>query len=302
MKILRIFDTSTFVHAGSVNKYSFVSAKLVEEADGFVERRMYTGGASLLWNTLYDVYGTCDLAFCCDRKPTIKQEMYSLYKSSRPHDIEKSKQKKICEYILKDCGLTVLADEGYEADDFIYSLVRDKKSEYDHIYIYTGDSDLYFLVSDNVTILPSSSRAKMVTRDNYTYTAGKKDTYTPYNALTFYKILAGDKTDDIPPLDPEKSYLLRSVFDNDTYYPVMGSKEAMTFTLSRFGDDVRAQCELVFPLDVRVPEEFSAGDKIRIAEWGHAIKNKLWRHNGPISPHVKQCIEEMADLGYYAER
>lgn len=301
MKVLRIFDVSTFVHAGAVNRHSFVAPDLVLEDDGYRERRIYTGGVSLLWNTLYDVYGTCDLVFCCDTRPTVKQDMFDGYKATRPHNPEKSKMKKACQYILEDCGLEVLCEDGYEADDFIYSLVRDKKKEYDHIYIYTADSDLYFLVDDNVTILPSSSRAKKVTKQNYTYTAGKKDSYTPYNSMTFTKILEGDKSDNIPGLSDQRCRQLYSIFYNDLYFPYMGDKETMMHVLTPFGEDVKSQCELVFPLDVRTPSEFKKGDKLRIAEWGNAVKNKLWLHNKPLSKHILDCIEEMAELGYYAE-
>ena len=52
-------------------------------------------------------------------------------------------------------------------------------------------------MSDNVTVLPNSSRSKTVTKQNFTYTA-RTGKYTPYNALTFYKILEGDKSDNIP--------------------------------------------------------------------------------------------------------
>lgn len=301
MKDLRIFDVSTYIHAGKVNRRSFLQAPLLERDDMYVERRLYTGGTSFLWNTIYEVYGTADLVFCCDTRPTVKQSMYGYYKGSRAHDDGVSKQKRIAEYILRDCGLEVLKEDGYEADDFIYSVVRDKKREYDHIYIYTADSDLYFLVSDNVTVLPSSSRAKMVTKDNYTYTAGKKDSYTPYNSMTFSKILFGDSSDDIPPLPADTINMLHDLLWKDPYFKVMGDKETMLQILTPFGEEVVNQCNLVFPMDMRVPEEFSKGDKIRIAEWGNAMNNKLWRSSQPVPQHIKDCILEMCDLGYYSE-
>lgn len=301
MRELRIFDVSTFVHAGKVNKHSFLTPELKEIDDEFVEQRIYTGGVSLLWNTLYKVYGTCDLAFCLDTKPTIKQEMYDGYKANRQHNHEVWKQKRAMEYILKNCGFETLIEEGYEADDFIYSIVRDNKKKYDQIYIYTGDSDLYFLVDDNVTILPSSSRAKKVTKQNYTYTAGKKDSYIPYNATTFLKILEGDTSDNIPPLNPDISYRVRQGYYNDLFYEFLGDKETLREIFQRFGPEAIAQCELILPLDVRTPEVFKEGDKIRIAEWGNAIKNKLYRNNQPLPNHILASIEEMADLGLCAD-
>ena len=53
-----------------------------------------------------------------------------------------------------------------------------------------ADSDLYILVRDNVST-PTSSQAKTVTMDNYSYTC-KKGKETPYNSVVFQKFLAGD--------------------------------------------------------------------------------------------------------------
>lgn len=300
MKVLRIFDVSPFVHAGAVNKYAMLLPELVDNGESFEERRIYAGGASLIWNVLYYEYGKCDMVFCCDRWPSVKQGMYEYYKANREHKEGIHKAKEVTEYILNDCGFTVLAEEGYEADDFIYSLVRDHKKHYDHIYIYTGDSDLYFLVSDNVTVLPNSSRSKTVTKQNFTYTA-RTGKYTPYNALTFYKILEGDKSDNIPPLPGYLQSVVRNVFDKEIYHPVLGDKETVSQLLNPLNPEIAHQVSLVFPLDMQVPSEFATGDKIRIAEWGNAFRNKLWKHNKGIPDHIQEKIEEMADMGLYTE-
>lgn len=300
MRVLRIFDVSPFVHAGAVNKHAMLLPELVDNGESFEERRIYAGGASLIWNILYYEFGKCDMVFCCDRWPSVKQGMYEYYKGSREHKEGIHKAKEVTEYILDDCGFTVLAEDGYEADDFIYSLVREHKSHYDHIYIYTGDSDLYFLVDDNVTILPNSSRSKTVTRQNFTYTA-RTGKYTPYNALTFYKILEGDKSDDIPALPAHLQRYLRDIFDKEMYHPLLGDKETVTQLLSPISKEIADQVSLVFPLDIRVPQEFAPGDKIRVAEWGNAFRNKLWRNNNRIPAHIQDRIEEMSEMGLYTE-
>lgn len=300
MRVLRIFDVSPFVHAGAVNKHAMLLPELVDNGESFEERRIYAGGASLIWNVLYYEFGKCDMVFCCDRWPSVKQGMYEYYKGSREHKDGIHKAKEVTEYILNDCGFTVLAEDGYEADDFIYSLVREHKSHYDHIYIYTGDSDLYFLVGDNVTILPNSSRAKTVTRQNFTYTA-RTGKYTPYNALTFYKILEGDKSDDIPALPAHLQRYLREIFDKEMYHPLLGDKETVTQLLSPISKEIADQVSLVFPLDIRVSQEFASGDKIRVAEWGNAFRNKLWRNNNRIPSHIQDKIEEMSEMGLYTE-
>lgn len=249
-----------------------------------------------MWNVLYYEFGKCDMVFCCDRRPTIKQEMCPSYKANREHNHEVSKSKDVCEYILSDCGFTVLSAEGYEADDFIYSLVMEHKKSYDHIYIYTGDSDMYFLVDENVSIEPSSSRAKTVNRQNYTYTV-RKDEFTPYNTSTFYKILFGDTSDGITGLPKDLALKLKEVIDTPVYRNLLGDKETVLQLLGMFGKEASDQGSLVFPLDIRVPQDFAQGDKLRVAEWGNAFRNKMWRTGGDIPYRVQQCIEEMVNLG-----
>ena len=168
MRVLRIFDVSPFVHAGAVNKHAMLLPELVDNGESFEERRIYAGGASLIWNILYYEFGKCDMVFCCDRWPSVKQGMYEYYKGSRDHKEGIHKAKEVTEYILNDCGFTVLAEDGYEADDFIYSLVREHKSHYDHIYIYTGDSDVCGAyacgAAPGLSFLPSQSFSKFVSR------------------------------------------------------------------------------------------------------------------------------------------
>lgn len=296
MKVLRIFDVSAFVHAGMVNRHAYLLPPLDVLPDAFRERRIYCGGTSMLWNILYQHWGTCDMVFCCDRRPTIKQNMYEGYKSSREHKPGVSKSKEVCEYILNDCGLPVLFKDGYEADDFIYSLVQEHKNSYDKIYIYTSDSDLYFLVSENVSIEPSSTRAKRVNMQNYTYTV-RSNLYTPYNVLTFYKVLFGDKGDDIPPLEGGLAMRMREALDVPLYQKFFGDKETAMALIGMFGPEATKQGQLVYPLDVRVPTTFACGDKLRIAEWGNAFHNQYWKTGRRDSARIEECIAEMDKLG-----
>lgn len=297
MKVLRIFDVMPFVHAGKVNGRAYLLPDLDVSLSAFTDSKIFCGGASLIWNILYQYMGTCDMAFCLDESPTIKRAMYPAYKGNRNFNTELGKQKEACYHILRDCGFTTLIDDGYEADDFIYSLVMEYKKYYDHIYVYTGDSDLYMLVDDNVTILPSSSRAKEVTRANFTYTA-RKGVYTPYNALTFYKIISGDTSDNIKGLGGELAGKLRRLYDNEMFHPILANKEAMIALLAESGERARKQAELIFPLDTWIPENFLPGDKQRVAEWGSAFNNSLYKTPSPVSAHVAEQIEYMAAQGW----
>lgn len=73
MKVLRIFDVSPFVHAGAVNKYAMLLPELVDNGESFEERRIYAGGASLIWNVLYYEYGKCSMYSAVIEWPSVKQ-------------------------------------------------------------------------------------------------------------------------------------------------------------------------------------------------------------------------------------
>ena len=185
-RILHLIDTSSAVYAGSVNTRSFIPGPIVDTGNGYKERIIPTGGLNQLFNIIYKHYNTGTIVFCCDRAPTIKRGIFPEYKTTRSFNEKVSIQKEICEYVLNDCGFIVLGEEGYEADDLVYSCVKKFKKQYDHIYVHTGDSDLYLLVDDNVSIEPTHSKAKTVNKANFSY-AAKAGKTTPYNTISFQK-------------------------------------------------------------------------------------------------------------------
>ena len=299
-RILRIFDLSSYAHAGNVNKRAFMDGPIVELTTGYTQRNIPAGGISLLFKQLYYFMGECDMVFCADRNPTIKKEMYPRYKESRTHARDVLIQKEVMERVLKACGFTVLYEEGYEADDFIYSLVQKCKNQYDHIYVHAGDSDLYLLVDDNVSIAQTHSKTKEVNLDNYSYVI-KKNNFTPYNMLSFLKVLNGDASDDIPPMDSTRAQQILDIFDTDFYRPKMGDKKFMRATLEFAAPDILPQFDLVYPLDVAVPDEFGCGDKQLVKEFGYAMKNKLFDFVSSLSPRVNEEINRMAEDGLYLD-
>ena len=69
---------------------------------------------------------------------------------------------------------------------------------------------MYFLVDDRVTIKPSSSRAKEVTRYNYEQVLSKYN--IKYNMMTMTKIICGDTSDCIPGFLRKQGMLLLHYF------------------------------------------------------------------------------------------
>ena len=105
----------------------------------------------------------------------------------------------------------------YEADDLIKEAVRvaKKSNKYNHIYILTNDFDLAPLIDDEVTLYRRSPRSntshaephpyiynyEMISKSNYeSYfkTIGMtKDVKVPYNSILLFKMIRGDKSDNI---------------------------------------------------------------------------------------------------------
>ena len=298
---LYVIDLMPFVHAGHVNKRSFLH-RVEDIGSRAREVRTYTGGTSLIFNTLYDIVGTGDIVICSDRRPTIKQEMLPEYKATRDHNPEITAERKAAEYILQKCNATVLAYSGYEADDIIYTITRKLHDMYDEIYIYTGDSDLFFLVDDKVTIRPSNSRGKLVTRENYEKTKVHGNYYR-YNSITMSKICGGDASDNIPSLPGDVWEEFSEHMFAEPLYPHMGNKETVSYWVSQLCPKALGQVNLVFPLDVPdVPLEFTDIDLHAVRNWGNAINNKIFRGSGDKSFDVAPYVEEMqVKLGIYSE-
>lgn len=295
--ILHLFDLMPFVHAGHVNKRSFLS-KLQFNGASWETLETPTGGVSLLFNQLYNVVGHGDVVVCSDRNPTIKKEMCPGYKGNREHRNDIQVDKASAEYILQKCQVPLFAQTGYEADDIIYTIIKSCYNNYDKIYVYTGDSDLYFLVDDKVSIKPSSSRAKEITRENYE-TAIYKDGCI-YNTCTFLKILYGDTSDCIPKLPSEVAQEMIRRCGIPALVRDLGKYTVVKNLFDHIYPQYSYQVDTVFPLIVpETPTEFTQPDIDMIRNFGAAIKNKYFA--GRMSPNfnVEPFVEDMCSKGIY---
>jgi potential 5'-3' exonuclease len=119
--------------------------------------------------------------------------------------------------LLKQYKQPAIKKFNYEADDLIKEAVRvAKKSEkYNHIYILTNDFDLAPLIDDEVTLYRRSPRSnsshlephpfiynyEMIGKGNYEdyfKTIGMtKEIHVPYNSILLFKMIRGDKSDNI---------------------------------------------------------------------------------------------------------
>lgn len=299
-KDLHIFDMSAFLYAGHVNKNSRLE-QVVQDGASWKTLTTPTGGTSLIFNKLYSLVGKGDIVMCCDRNPTVKKDMFPEYKATRPHKNEIQVEKAAAEYILQQCNISVIARAGYEADDIAYSLVQDLHDMYDHIYIYAGDSDYYFMVDDKVSILPASSRQKEVNRRNYETTA-HRDGCT-YNVRTIVKILEGKSNENMPALSRMDQKRVMDVL----YAPGMDFSNYGNYSVvKRIFDlrfpDLSYRVDLAFPIYIEdMPDTFKEPDKDMIRNFGQAIRNKLFAGKGDKDFDIKSHIRHLHDNGVYLE-
>lgn len=298
-RVLHIFDSLPFIHAGAINKYS-VLEKLVDAGTTWRMQTTPTGGVRWLLKNIYIAAGNGDVFVASDRTPTIKKDMYQEYKANRDHDPVINIQRGVAEYILQECNITVVARAGYEADDIIYSAVKKYYDRYDKIHIYTGDSDMAFLIDEKVDICPASSRAKHITRDNYEEIAIRGG--VKYNCATMFKILCGDRSDNIPALPTEKQYELAKLFYRDGWYEQLGDKAFVREWMQLLSPNEVAQVDLVFPLDVTdLPEELKTWDKQMLINFGDAVGGDIFLGRAAVDFDIEPHITAMHSMGYYVE-
>ena len=219
MKDLHIFDTSNVINVGDYNKNACISAGVTKTDKGYTALEVNSGGLSLLFRQIKPLIDSgADIVFCCDRDPVVKRSISPDYKNKKSKkDVNLRIQLHIVELILQDCNIPVVYKEGYEADDCISYVVNEFKDKYNHIYIHTGDSDLYSLVSENVSITRVKRQGKDITLANFE-TSVMHDKVVPYNQLDLYKVAYGDTNDGIKPLP--KASRLRLIEMCRTVHPI----------------------------------------------------------------------------------
>lgn len=292
--ILRVFDVSNIIKRGYINKRAILNGGVVRTAKGYKSLTIPSGGISFLFRIIKRYKGDT-LVFCCDRSPDFKRDIDPSYKAASGTSFNEddtrniNKQLELVEIILANCGYTVLSAEHYEADDIIYSLVKEHKDAFDHTYIHTTDSDTQFLVDNNVSIGLVGDAGKEVNMQNYTYTVISNKT-TPYNTRLVEKILHGGK-DNIKSLSRSTQAKLREyLYINDFSIKNCGNKEFVFKMIENFVPEALKQAQLVFPLDAPINGDIYARPQIdKVNAWGFLVGCSDF-------PAVKSIDKEVDDL------
>ena len=129
------------------------------------------------------------------KAPTFRHELYSEYKGTRkPMPEELAMQMPYVKQILTAMGITVVEQEGWEADDILGTISHANQLAGGTAIIATGDRDSFQLVTDKVWVNLAGNREDVL--------------YTPEKILEVYgvqpeqmievKALMGDSSDNIP--------------------------------------------------------------------------------------------------------
>ncbi len=135
-------------------------------------------------------------AFDVSRK-TFRKEKYPEYKEGRAATPDEFRgQIDITKEVLGALGITVLAEDGFEADDLIATLATQAEAEDFRVLVVTGDRDSLQLVTDDVTVLypkKGVSDLHRFTPDAVVEKYGLTPTQYPDFAA-----LRGDPSDNLP--------------------------------------------------------------------------------------------------------
>ena len=195
-------------HKYRIKQYEEKNGKAMLSYNGQETARLYFTMKDLYSILNRAVQESADVVCCFDTKSARKKESDD-YKANRSslEDVDVQAIQNI-EYVVKKSGLANVKFEGFEADDMIASVVRNRASEYDSVEIYTPDADLCALVGGNVSL----QRYKSVNSKHNTFLyahdlingdnlesmmSTELKTYMPYNAIILFKCTVGDTSDGI---------------------------------------------------------------------------------------------------------
>ena len=269
---LHLFDCSNYIYAGASRgkEQPHVTRGIRESNMDYTANTAPIGGVRYFINEL-EKYTHSDAVLMpvIDSTPTIKRKMYYDlfglefgYKGNRPAPPEYIPlQKEYLYEVLKDCNFLVQRAEGYESDDLIYTLTKMYKDDFDKVYIHTRDSDLSFLVSDNVEIAKVGDLGKCIDMSNYGERVNR-DSYVFYNTILFHKLYGGDTSDNIPGIGWDWASRIDSIIPSEDYNKLGDldlSRDYLRKASIKYADFEKSHTltsvfNIIAPLDV--PEDF----------------------------------------------
>ncbi|MBQ2758948.1 MAG: DNA polymerase I [Clostridia bacterium] len=136
------------------------------------------------------------VAFDTD-KPTFRHNMFDGYKAGRKKmPPELAEQIEPLKKILRAYGCTIIECPGFEADDILGTLSHSYKDG--KCYVATGDRDSLQIVSDNVSVLLTTTKLGKTHTVEYTPAVLLEEYGLTPSEMIELKALQGDNSDNIP--------------------------------------------------------------------------------------------------------
>ncbi|WP_208411310.1 DNA polymerase I [Mycolicibacterium fluoranthenivorans] len=155
------------------------------------------GFTAMLINLLRDEQPSHVAAAFDVSRQTFRKEKYPEYKEGRSATPDEFRgQIDITKEVLNALGITVLAEDGFEADDIIATLATQAQDAGYRVLVVTGDRDSLQLVSEDVTVLYPVKGVSELTRFTPDAVQAKYG-LTPAQYPDF-AALRGDPSDNLP--------------------------------------------------------------------------------------------------------
>lgn len=186
------------IDGNSIINRAYYGIRLLSTSKGVHTNAVY--GFINILNKLVSIESPDGVAVAFDVKvPTFRHEKYSEYKAGRkPMPNELKEQIPLLKEWLTLFGYHVLEAPGFEADDILGTLAAAAEENGDSCVIATGDRDSLQLISENVKVLLSATKAgkpEIVTFDKVALL--EKYGLLPEQMIEL-KALMGDQSDHIP--------------------------------------------------------------------------------------------------------
>lgn len=155
------------------------------------------GFTAMLINLLRDEQPSHIAAAFDVSRQTFRKEKYPEYKEGRSATPDEFRgQIDITKEVLNALGITVLAEQGFEADDIIATLATQAQEAGYRVLVVTGDRDSLQLVSDDVTVLYPIKGVSELTR--FTPEAVQAKYGLTPSQYPDFAALRGDPSDNLP--------------------------------------------------------------------------------------------------------
>lgn len=257
MKKLLIIDSNSIINR------AFYGVRYLSAKDGTPTNAVFG-----FLKTLFKLIDETSPDYICAafdlKAPTFRHKMFEGYKAQRkpmPEDL--AKQMPISKEILSKMGVTILQQEGFEADDIIGTISRICEEKNVECLIATGDKDDLQLASDKTKVILTVTKSGV----NETIYYSNKEVFEKYNVtpreFIDVKALMGDPSDNIPGVTGigEKTALsLIQKYKNIEYIyeniDNIGLKGAMLEKLKK-GRDSAFLSKTLAKIDRNVPIDFN---------------------------------------------